>query len=119
MSNLEIEDMDEFKHHPAKLLALKMIAQFKWPRIILRELAPYVQEGIITRSWLEKQSSEAKRAKCCKPIVCEYRRKQFAQRNSLKTWCLFHQLLVVTQQLLIRKGIRCVILPYEVETGKS
>ena len=74
--------MNEIKHHPAKLLALKMIAQFKWPRRILKELAPCVQEGVITRSWVEKQSSEAKRAKWCRPIVYKYRRDHLIETDS-------------------------------------
>ena len=82
MSKVGIKDMNELKHHPAKLLALKMIAEFKWPRIILKELAPYTQEGIITRAWIEKQSSEVKRAKWCKPIVSQYREEYFRTPRS-------------------------------------
>ena len=71
--------MNDITRHPAKLLALKMIAEFKMPRHILNELSRYVQEGIITRSWVEKQSSEVKRAKWCRPIVYKHRREHLIE----------------------------------------
>ena len=73
MSNGDSQATNDLRYHPAKLLALKMIAEFKMPRHILKELCRYVQEGIITSSWLEKQSSEVKRAKWCRPIVYKHR----------------------------------------------
>ena len=73
------ENMNEIKHHPAKLLALQMIAEFTPPRRILKALSQYVSECIITRAWVEKQSSEAKRAKWCRPIVYKCRRQHLIE----------------------------------------
>ena len=77
--------MNEIKHHPAKLLALKMIAEFTPPRRVLKALSQYVSEGIITRAWVEKQSSEAKRAKWSRPIVYQYRREYLIRTDSWGT----------------------------------
>ena len=71
--------MNHIRYHPARLFALKMIAEFKMPRHILKELSRYVTEGIITRAWVEKQSSEAKRSKWCRPIVQKYRRQHLIE----------------------------------------
>ena len=78
-SNAGIKDMGTIKHHPAKLLALKMIAEFTPPRRILKSLSQYVSEGVITRAWVEKQSSEAKRSKWCRLIVYKHRREHLIE----------------------------------------
>ena len=75
--------MNNITHHPAKLEALKLIAEFTPPRRVFDKLAPYVTDGTITRSWVEKQSSDAKRSKWCRPIVYRHRREYLIETGCL------------------------------------
>lgn len=59
----------------AQVYALKAIASFVRPAEILTALDEYVQADKLTRAWVEKQSSPAKRADRCRAII-EYFRRQ-------------------------------------------
>ena len=61
----------------AQMYALKAIASFVKPGEILAALDE-VQAGQITRSWVEKQSSPAKRTPRCRAII-EYLRRQMTE----------------------------------------
>ncbi len=74
MSKEVSQPVSNVPYHPAKLRALQIIAEFKMPRHVLRELRSFVDQGIITKAWVYKQSSEAKRAQWCRPIVAYFRR---------------------------------------------
>ena len=83
MSNEVSRPVSNVPYHPAKIRALQLIAEFKMPKHVLRELRPFVDAGIITKAWVYKQSSEAKRAQWCRPIVAHYRRQHLADMGSV------------------------------------
>ena len=106
--------MNDIRYHPAKLKALQMIGEFKMPRHILAELSPYVAKDIITRAWVEKQSSEAKRAKWCRPLVAQHRQEYF--RKTITSCLVFSPVTSSISSAVKSTKISCcptVIFIYE------